>query len=357
MRFIQILIVLLVVLPLIVNSLYVQLSSEDELNTALDNFYYVELEFREKPWFELLKERKYAESRDSLFGIYICYSNSTLEMCRSASKEGLGQTYYFDRIKNQWKLPSLSTNYTMKPKPLEGDRETKVLELTNDTFHSIVSSKKHVFVQTYVNWKQFDYFYKYTFSYLADLFRNNDSVILARLNCGHPNGKYDISSLCTSLGYKQPNALYRGHVMYFSNVYEDGDDPINFDYPLIEISHLYPLINSLQVLKRQWNGYLENGSGLINEYTVLSSKFIEATDNGRLSLLQESVDIFDSVIPALKEYASYYIQVMKEVMNNGTFYIDSQKVLLNNKLESNYPYGNEYDQITIKLNILNTFKN
>lgn len=229
-----------------------------------------------------------------------------------------------------------------------------VVQLTDDTFDKIVyDSKKTVIVAFTANWCGHCKSLKPEYQKAADVFRNDDSVVLAEVDTT-AEGTDGIKNRFNVKGY--PTLLVFPAV---EGLDTSDEEPAKYTGGR-RVADFVSFLNEEANLSRNVDGTLGANAGRYKNLDAISHKFVEASEEVRLSLLAE-LDAFVKKVSgndgSVKEAFSgkIYQRFANKISTGPVEYLNKEIARLSKIISKGALKSSKLDELQIKLNILNSF--
>lgn len=212
-----------------------------------------------------------------------------------------------------------------------------VVELGSDNFNSVVMDPtKNVLVEFYAPWCGHCKALAPTYEEVAATFKNDENCVVAKLDAdGHRDvvEGYDIAGFPT--------------IKYFAADNKEAEDYERGR----ELADFVKYLNDKCGTQRLPGGKLSPEAGIVKEMNELASRFV-TEDESREDIVAEAAEVAEEHEDS---NASYYVKVMKKVMDKGIEYIQTEYERLERILGGDVS-AKKADEFTKKQNILRKFE-
>jgi len=218
-----------------------------------------------------------------------------------------------------------------------GKEPSAVVDLTDDTFDSIVlDKKKHVFVEFYAPWCGHCKSLAPTYEKLGRVFANDEDIVIARIDAdGNKNvaGRFSVSGFPTLKYFPKDN---KGGVEY------NGGR---------ELAELVSAINEKFGAKRDVEGNLDQTAGRVPALDEIVKKLSQGSSKEEVKKeLNEAVSTLPS---AQAKDGAIYVALTDKYTSS---YVDSEVSRLQRLIKSGSVTPKKVDEFTKRINILKAFQ-
>jgi protein disulfide-isomerase-like protein len=216
-----------------------------------------------------------------------------------------------------------------------------VTVLTPSNFDAIVKNPtSQVLVEFYAPWCGHCKSLAPVWDKLATAFKSEENVVIAKLDAdAHKDlaGKYDVHGF--------PTLKWFGTESKDGEKYEGSRD----------LGDLVKFVNDKAGSHRNVDGRLDSAFGVVAELGDLAKKFI-TEESSRDATLKEVEEKVATLAGSAAAHGDLTIKLLKAVAKNGADYVEKELVRLGRLLEGSIS-AKKADEFTLRLNILNSFKN
>jgi len=173
---------------------------------------------------------------------------------------------------------------------------------------------------------------------LAAVFANEPNVVIANVDADKHSElgrKYDVSGFPTIKFFGKDNKI---------EDYEAGR----------ELSDFVAYINEKVGTQRKDDGKLHSNAGTFPALNTLASKFFSTQESARQEIIKEANTFVKTLSEEAQKLATYYVKVMETISSKGNDFISSEKARINRMMEGSISLK-KVDELTLRLNVLNTF--